>query len=818
MARRVFISYAQESDEHRAVVRELWAFLRANGIDAVFDQVAAGQRQDWSLWMADRIREADVVLCVASEQYKLRAESRTSQDVGRGVQWEARLIRDAFYDAQQDLQKFVPVVVPGQSAGGVPDFLAPATTTVYVVEDFTLPGAEDLLRFLLGKPELPEIPLGREPELPAWTPSPARSSAGVVSPQIAGMAEVVGREQELADLRAAFTAQRKSRTPVIQILTGMGGVGKTSLARAYAQRHLDDYGVVWWVRAEDPTTVDGEYRSLLELVHSADEAKLVRDAVQRANVWLSEQKQPWLLVLDNLPDAAALRGLFPAKGNGHVLVTSQAGRWPNPGAVHHIAPLGTDAAVELLSAMSLDPDAEAATKLAAELDGLPLALTQAASFTAANGIDLATYLRFYQDRSAELHADGQPDDYPHTVATTWVLAIEKMSASARLILDTIAYFAPDSIPVSVLHPLMDDELALTRAIGELLSHSLVTRGAEGTITVHRLIQAVTRHRLGDVPDHAARARDLIATALPKRPLNIQGIATWRQLRSHILTVVDHLPNDPQTFDLRYDQAFLHGDMGDMHTAATLLKVLVDDMSPLLGFENERVLRARHGFAFWIDIFDTQQANKLLNELLEAQIRVLGEEHPDTLITRHDLANTLLLMGEPDRALQLFEELLPVRVRVLGANHKYTLLTRGRRAVALSQLGRMDEAMTIQQDLIAAATAEFGPLSLTTTEYQIEYADTLGRAGSAAAARDLSKIVVEQYIAQRGPYDRYTLLAHIPLAMWTAAAGNPQSATHTLLRMLIRMRKSLGKNNSLVESFENALDSIRGHSNQIPRKR
>ncbi|MBY8853064.1 ATP-binding protein, partial [Saccharothrix sp. MB29] len=137
------------------------------------------------------------------------------------------------------------------------------------------------------------------------------------------MAEIIGREQDLADLRTAFTAARTSRAPVVQVLTGMGGVGKTSLARAYAQRHLDDYAVVWWIRAEDPTAIDGEYRGLLELVHSAQEAKLVRDAVQRANAWLAEQRQPWLLVLDNVPDAA-LRGLFPARGVGHVLVTSQA--------------------------------------------------------------------------------------------------------------------------------------------------------------------------------------------------------------------------------------------------------------------------------------------------------------------------------------------------------------------------------------------------------------------------------------------------------------------------------------------------------------
>ncbi|NKE62417.1 tetratricopeptide repeat protein [Lentzea sp. PSKA42] len=823
MARRVFISYAQESDEHRAVVRNLWAFLRNNGIDAQFDQAAAGQRQDWSLWMADQIRDADVVLCVASEQYRLRAEGQTEQHIGKGVQWEARLIRDAFYAAQRDLQKFVPVVVPGQAISGVPDFLAPSTTTVYEVEAFTKSGAEDLLRFLLDQPELADIPLGQEPVFDTWTPdTPAATPAlnGIVSPQVAGMAEVIGRDQELADLRTAFTAQTKARTPVIQVLTGMGGVGKTSLARAYAQRHLDDYGVVWWVRAEDPTTVDGEYRSLLELVHSPAEAKLVRNAVQRANVWLSEQKQPWLLVLDNLPDATALHGLFPAKGKGHVLVTSQAGRWPNPSAVHHIEPLNTDAAVELLAAVSQDSDSESATKLANELDGLPLALTQAASFTSANGIDLATYLRFYQDRSADLHTDGQPDDYPHTVATTWLLAIEKMSPSALLILNTIAYFAPDSIPVAVLHPLMNDELALTRAIGELLSHSLVTRGAEGTITVHRLIQAVTRHRLGETLDHAVQARDLITAALPTYPLNMQKMDAWKQLRNHALTAAEHLPTDPRTFDLRYDGAFLHGEMGDLPTAITQLKTLVHDMSPVLGLENEQVLRARYGLAHWLYLFNPSQAQKVLSDLVEAQVRVLGAEHPDTLLTRHELASAHLKLGEFDLARQLFEDLLPVRTRVLGPNHERVLQSCSRLALTLAQLNQFDEAIQIHREVIAVATTEFGALDLRTVQFQAAYAGTLGQAGYPAAARDLNVFAVEQLTIQRGPYDKLTLMAQIPLAVWTSAAGNPRLGTNTLLRTLIRVRNSLGRNNPLVQQFEEALNNIRKGQppNTLPRKR
>jgi len=134
---RVFISYAHEpaSEAHGDLVRQLWLFLRTQGVDAHVDLVAAGQRQDWSLWMADEIREADHILIVASPAYRACAQGHSGPAVGRGVQWEARLIRDAFYADQHALNRFVPVILPGQSVDGVPDFLAPATTTVYHVRD-----------------------------------------------------------------------------------------------------------------------------------------------------------------------------------------------------------------------------------------------------------------------------------------------------------------------------------------------------------------------------------------------------------------------------------------------------------------------------------------------------------------------------------------------------------------------------------------------------------------------------------------------------------------------------------------------------------
>jgi DNA-binding SARP family transcriptional activator len=58
---------------------------------------------------------------------------------------------------------------------------------------------------------------------------PADESSGgvmrVVSSQVQGSTEIVGREQELATLRTRFTASQRRDRPVQQVLTGLGGVG-----------------------------------------------------------------------------------------------------------------------------------------------------------------------------------------------------------------------------------------------------------------------------------------------------------------------------------------------------------------------------------------------------------------------------------------------------------------------------------------------------------------------------------------------------------------------------------------------------------------
>jgi len=164
---RVFISYAHDDAAHEELVRQFWLFLRQNGIDARVDLPASERRQDWAQWMTQQVRDADRVLIVASPQYRRRAEGDAGPDEGRGVQWEARLIRDRFYaDQEIGLQSIVPVILPGCSVDDIPLWLSPAATTHYRVSAYSVKGADKLLRLLTVQPLESVPPLGTVPVLP----------------------------------------------------------------------------------------------------------------------------------------------------------------------------------------------------------------------------------------------------------------------------------------------------------------------------------------------------------------------------------------------------------------------------------------------------------------------------------------------------------------------------------------------------------------------------------------------------------------------------------------------------------------------------
>jgi hypothetical protein len=159
--------------------------------------------------------------------------------------------------------------------------------------------------------------------------------------------------------------------------------------------------------------------------------------------------------------------------------------------------------------------------------GLPLALEQAAAYIEATGDNLAGYLAAFRKRRADLLSRGQPAGYTGTVAATWELAftqVEQSDPGAAALLRLLLHDCPGlagklSPQVGGLRVLLEDELAASDAVAALRRYSLVRAAADGAVSVHRLVQAVTADRMpGELRDawrQAAAA--MIEAALPGDP-------------------------------------------------------------------------------------------------------------------------------------------------------------------------------------------------------------------------------------------------------------------------------------------------------------
>jgi len=252
---RVFISYAHDSDDHQEAVRDLWILLRGCGIDARLDLPAAERRQDWPLWMLEQIREADFVLVIASPAYRRRAEGTATADEGRGVQFEAALLREELYrDRDAGMGKFLPVVLPGQSADDIPAYLGQTTATHYRVTEMTQAGVERLLRVLTDQPLEVEPPLGQIPKLPSRSVGPVtplRPAPVLAHELVLDVVVEGGQVRCRAELAGTVLADRSAAIPF-----GLDGVWEALAGPpAAAEQRLAETGHRLQQALLDETTV-----------------------------------------------------------------------------------------------------------------------------------------------------------------------------------------------------------------------------------------------------------------------------------------------------------------------------------------------------------------------------------------------------------------------------------------------------------------------------------------------------------------------------------------------------------------------------------
>jgi hypothetical protein len=123
----------------------------------------------------------------------------------------------------------------------------------------------------------------------------------------------IGRDDALAAIEAAFRGGSDRLAVAITALHGLRGVGKSTLAAAYADLHRGDYRVTWWIRAQADVSLHADLVALgIRMAWVAPDEKEA-PALAAVMEQLRAEGDGVLLIYDNAVDADALKPCLPRR-------------------------------------------------------------------------------------------------------------------------------------------------------------------------------------------------------------------------------------------------------------------------------------------------------------------------------------------------------------------------------------------------------------------------------------------------------------------------------------------------------------------------
>jgi eukaryotic-like serine/threonine-protein kinase len=96
-----------------------------------------------------------------------------------------------------------------------------------------------------------------------------------------------------------------------------------------------------------------------------------------------------------------------------------------------------------------------------------------------------------------------------------------------------------------------------------------------------------------------------------------------------------------------------------------------------------------------------EAEPLFTNVLEMRLRVLGEEHPETLTSMNSLAALYMNQGTYAQAEPLYTKVLEVRRRVLGEEHPSVLLSMNNLGLLYIRQGRYSLAQALLREALTS---------------------------------------------------------------------------------------------------------------------
>ncbi len=585
-----------------------------------------------------------------------------------------------------------------------------------------------------------------------------------------------GRPESGADLNLGL-----QRGPVVALTPRSSRVGAGSshdLLRCTGKTQLAVYHAesMWQSRALDLLVwIDASSRAsiLAGYVDAAGELAATRPPAAAEDTatsflrWLGSTDLRWLMVLDDVPDAEILQGLWPRGPAGRVIITTANSQAVDGLRDVQVLEVGAfsprEAMTYLVSRLSKDPDQRrGAIDLIQDVGCQPLALAQATAVIGSSWLNCVDYREQFYRRMTVFNSPG--GGAVPAAAVTWTLSVDHAGQlapgdSAQACLALAALLDGHGIPASVFDteaaraymaggsPTERASETVRAALTALEQAGLLTTdqlASEPVVRMHPALQrAVQLAMLPALLEEAGRAG--AAALLEAWPAASDRAGTTQELRASVTCL------------LRSTGGLLWSD--GCHPVLLRAGQSLDDVG-----------MPATAAAFW-------------RELSAASDRTLGTGHPDSLQLAERLAAACSAAGLLAEAIASRQRIADERSRTLGPQHSLTLAAQSSLGRSLVSAREFSTAIAV----LAAALAENEPQRGQSDPEVLGIRDELAAAylaaGRTADATRMLKATLAERERSRGPASRETIAARQRLAEAALSAGQLKDAVSLYRRAI-----------------------------------
>lgn len=561
----------------------------------------------------------------------------------------------------------------------------------------------------------------------------------------------------------------------------LGTSGKTQTAAALAESLWRSHAIdiLIWIRATSRAAVLSAYVEASVAVTGIEPAGTAESVAARFVGWLGVTSRSWLVVLDDLPDAADLEGLWPEGPAGRLLITSSQSAVVASRRRTQVFPVGFFSIREALGCLTerlnVNPaQRNGAIDLIEALGREPLALAQASAVVANSTLACRDYRDYFVRRRQQIGLAAGA--VPSAAAVTWTLSLGQAEMllrgeSVRLMLVLMALLDGHGIPGTIFTT--PSVAAYLGGTASPFGTPIDPKPAWDTLAALERVGLITVSP-AEAPPTILMSSVVQAAIRMAAPAQIQD----RAARAAASALLEAWPAD----ELRpWTAAALRANAASLHAAAADV-LWADGCHPLL-------LRTGRSFD------EARFVGSAVEHWRELAVRCdtkLPPDHPDALVVAAHLAAAYMAAGYGGEAVAWYQRVLTERGRELAPGHPAIIAARVSLARAHITAGQPADAVTVAQRAVSESDQFRGAGHPDTFAVRDELAAAYQAAGQIDAAIRLLARTLADRERMQGPRDVATINTRDRLAAAYLAEGKTKDAISNYKRVLGDRERVLGR--------------------------